>query len=588
MMGKLFIAVVLSLAIGGCSKQGGKIENTLFVSSITKIKTLDPAGAEDQYSATQVMRAYEGLLTYHPFKRPYTLEPLLAEAMPKVSANGLEYTFKIRKGVMFHDDKCFPGSKGREMTADDVAYSLKRIADPKVQSTGWWILEHRFVGLDEWRERAKNGGAKYAEAIPGIQVVDSHTLKFRLKAPYPQFLYALAMPYTVVVAHEAVEKYGEEFLNHAVGTGPFILETYKPSEVITFVRNKNYWPAKFPSEFAPADRGSGIEQDAGKPVPFVDRIEDRVIVESQPRWLHFMRGELDTVAIPKDNFNDAISTEKDLRPELKKKGMRLLKEAALDLTYTAMNLESNEVPQFKDVRVRRAISLAGDEAEILKTFYNDMGIPAQGPLPPGVRGYDPNYKNPWRTHNIDLARKLMAEAGYPGGKGFPVITYDTIADTTSRQMAEFEAKELAEIGITLKINSSTWPTLLQRIQQRQTQMWGLAWGADYPDAENFLQLFYGKNAQPGGTNGSYYKNKEFDRIFEKARAMQDTPARAKLYEKLAKMVADDVPVVFGAHRVAMNLVQPWIHNMKFQEFTINAAKFVRVNLDEKKHALGKK
>ena len=585
---KRWLAVLLlGVSLVGCSKGGPKIENTLFLASGQKIKGMDPAAAQDLYASSEIMRVYEGLLQFHPFKRPYVLEPLLAEAMPKVSANGLEYTFKIRKGVLFHDDAAFADGKGREVTAEDFIYSIKRVADPKVQSTGWWLFEGRISGLDEWREKAKKSAANYDEKIAGLQAMDSHTIKFRLKAPYPQFLYALAMPYSAVVSKEAVEKYGQEFLNHAVGTGPFILETFKPTEVITYVKNPKYWPATFPTEFN-GDASPELKADAGKALPFVDRIEMRIIIESQPRWLHFMRGEIDTVAIPKDNFNDAITGDKELRPELKEKGINLIKESSLDLTYTAMNLDSPEVPQFKDKRIRRAISLAIDEKEVLRVFFNGMGIPAQTPVPPGIKGYDPKYKNPWRTNNIDLARKLMAEAGYPGGKGFPVVNYDTVASTDSRQMAEYAVRQLAQIGITLKVNSNTWPALLQRVQQRQTHMWGIAWGADYPDAENFLQLFYGPNAQPGGMNGAYYRNKEYDKIFERARIMQDSPERTRLYEQLAQIVAEDVPVVLGLHRMSLTLVQPWIKNIRYQEFGINSAKYIRVDVDGKREAAGKK
>jgi oligopeptide transport system substrate-binding protein len=580
----VFVSIFTILNFASCSLKG-KEEKGQVLHTVTtaKLKGMDPIYAEDLYSNTEISRVYEGLLQYHPYKRPYVVEPLLAEAMPTISKNGLTYTFKIRQGVKFHDDKAFADGKGREVTAQDFVYSFKRLADPKLQSTGWWLLDGRLIGLNEWREKqAKAPKTNYDEEVEGLKATDKYTLQVQLKAPFPQFLYALTMPYTAVVAKEAVEKYGKEFLNHAVGTGPFVLESFRGNEGVTYVKNPNYWPATFPTEGAPGDKEAGLLEDAGKPIPFLDRIEVRVIVEDQPRWMHFVRGETEYSSIPKDNYKQVMTTDRKLTEEYVKKGIQYELVPALDLTYVAFNTESTEIPQFKDKRVRQAISIALDEKDAIELFYNGLAVPAQLPVPPGINGGDANYKNPYRSNDIAKAKKLLADAGYPEGKGLPVITYDTMADTTSRQMFEYTEKQLARIGVKLKINSNTWPALLERIQRRQVQMWGMAWGADYPDAENFLQLFYGPNAQPGGMNNTYYKNKEFDRLFEKARIMQDTPERTKLYKQLALMVAEDCPMILGVHRIGLQLRQPWVKNLKIHEFVVNLAKYVRIDLDAKK------
>lgn len=553
---------------------------------------MDPAAAQDQYSSLEIMRVYEGLLQFHPLKRPYVLEPLLAEDLPVIAKNGLVYTFKIRKGVFFHDDAAFPEGKGRELKASDFVYSFKRLADPKVQSTGWWLLEKRVKGLDEWKAKAKDKPADYSAEVAGLRAVDDYTFQIELTGPYPQLLYALAMPYTVAVAKEAVEKYGPEFINHAVGTGPFILDTFKPTEVMTYKKNPKYWEVVYPSEGAPGDKEAGLLADAGKKLPFVDQVNVRVITEEQPRWLHFLKGEIDSSGIPKDNFSKAVKAADaskpisldniELMPELKEKGMALSTAVAMDFTYTAFNMESKDIPQFKDKRVRQAISLAIDDKESIQKFYNGMATSAQTPVPPGVNGYNPDFKNPYRTGDVEKAKKLLADAGFPGGKGFPVIPYDTLPDSTSRQMADYVQMQLDKIGVKINVVSSTWPQMLQRIENRQTQMWGIAWGADYPDAENFLQLFYSPNAQPGGMNSSYYKNKEFDKLFEKARLMQDSPARTEMYKKLGQMVAEDAPVIMGLHRLVVSLRQPWIRNSKYDEFVTNRAKYLRVDAEVKK------
>jgi oligopeptide transport system substrate-binding protein len=586
--------LLLTAVFTSCTKKGVDNPNFLNIAGVQKIKGMDPAGAQDLYSSNEIMRVFEGLLQYHPLKRPYVLEPLLAESLPVIAKNNLVYTFKIKKGVLFHDDAAFPNGKGREVKAADFIYSFKRLADPRVKSTGWWLFENRIKGLDEWHDKlVKDGGAaNYAEEIEGLKVLDDYTLQIELKAPYPQLLYALAMPYAVVVAKEVVDKYGDEIINHAVGTGPFVLETYKPNEILVYKKNPNYWPATYPTEGEAGDKEAGLLEDAGKKIPFVDGINVRIITEDQPRWLHFMRGDLDTGGVPKDNFKTAFEPKDpskpmaygniELKEELKKMGVQLSTAIAMDFTYTAFNLESTEIPQFKDKRVRQAISLALDEKEAIGLFFNGMATEAQTPIPPGVNGFSSDFKNPYRTGDIEKAKKLLKDAGFPDGKGFPEIPYDSTADATSRQMFEYFSKEIARIGLKLKPVSNTWPAMLARIQNRQTQLWGIAWGADYPDAENFLQLFYGPNASPGGMNSSYYKNKEFDSIFVKARAMQDSPARTELYKKLGRMVAEDSPVVLGLHRISVGLRQPWIHNNKYDEFAFNRAKYLRVDVETKK------
>lgn len=588
------LVTFLLLALVGCTKKTDSNPNFLNLATTQKIKGMDPAGAQDLYSSNEIMRIYEGLLQFHPFKRPYVLEPLLAAEMPTISKNNLVYTFKIRQGVKFHDNKVFPEGKGREVKAKDFEYSFKRLADPRVQSTGWWLLENRVKGLDEWRKKYTDNKdpVNYDEEIPGLKATDEYTLQIELKQPYPQLLYALAMPYGGVVAKEAVDFYKAEFINYGVGTGPFVLETYRPSEILVYKKNPNYWAATFPSEGEPGDKEKGLLEDAGKPLPLVDGINVRVIIEEQPLWLHFLRGEIDTAGIPKDNFGKAVRAVDAAKPltydnlalseELTNKGIQMSTAVQMDFTYTAFNTQSKDFPQLQDKRVRQAISLALDDKESIQIFYNGMATSAQTPIPPGVNGYDPEFKNPYRTGDIEKARKLLADAGFPGGKGFPALPYDTVSSATSRQMADYAAKQLDKIGIKMNVVSSTWPQLLERVQNRQTQLWGIAWGADYPDAENFLQLFYGPNAQPGGMNGSYYQNKEFDRLFEKARVLPDSPVRTDMYKKLGRMVADDAPVVMGLHRIAVALRQPWIKNAKHDEFAFNRSKYLKIDLEAKK------
>ncbi len=559
-------ALVAGLA--GCTKKSDApaSANVLQIPTGAKVKGLDPAFADDQYSGAEVLRVYDTLLDYHYLKRPYTLKPSLAEAMPEVSKDNKVYTFKLKKGVVFQDDPAFTATngKGRELTAEDVIYSWKRLADPKVVSTGWWILDGRVAGLNEWRDAAqKSGQADYAAPVAGLKAVDPYTLQVTLTQPSAQFLYAVAMPFAAVVPREAVERYGKEFLNHPVGTGAFRLEEFNPAQRLVWVKNPTYRDEFYPSEGEAADQAAGLLADAGKKLPLVDRVVVTIFVESQPQWLNFMSGKLDYSGIPKDSYAQAITPSKELSPEMASKGIRLFKEPMLDVTHDSFNMADPLIG--KNRHLRQAISLALPVAPLLELFYNGRAIAAQGPIPPGLAGYDPEFKNPYRQFNLEKAKELMAKAGYPGGKGLPPIEYLTVASSTSRQMDEFLQKNLAEIGVKLKVNASSWPEFQTAIKNRKGQMWGMAWGADYPDAENFLQLFYSKNATPG-PNDSNYSNPEFDRLYEQALKLQDSPARTALYKEMVKILVEDAPWVFNVHRLGFTLVQPWVRNYKPHEF----------------------
>lgn len=583
----VLFAVVL---FPSCTKRHDGNPNILNMRSIAKFKGLDPATGEDIYQSAAEVLVYEPLMSYDPFKRPYTLVNLTAETMPQVSKDGRTYIFKIRKGILFHDDAAFPDGKGRELKAKDYEYSLKRLADPKIQSNGFWLFENHVVGLDEWKAKYSKDGAKtdYDEVIPGLKALDDYTFQITLKQPYPQLLNALAMSSSVAVAREVVEKYGQEFMNHAVGTGAFRITSFEAADHITFERNAKYW-GKFP-EIAG-------NPDSGKRLPLVDGINLRVITESQPAWLHFMKGELDRLAIPKDNFSSAVTVvdpakpvaveNLQLTPELKAKGIELYGGVSMDLTYDAFNNESTQLPQFRNKKIRQAISLALDYKDAIPVLYANLAVAAQSPIPPGMSGYDPNYRSPYRTGDIEKAKKMLAEAGYPDGKGFPVIPFDSLADSTSRQFAEYVGNRLKLIGLQISVQSNTWPAMLKRIQNRDAQLWGIAWAGDYPDAENFLQLFYSKNANAGGTNASYYKNKDYDALFEKARVLPDSPARSEMYAKLAHMISEDCPVVLGVHRLAVDLRQGWVRNDAYDDnLAFPRPKFLRIDLEAKKKLLG--
>ncbi len=579
----LSILALVGLLGTSCTKKADIKGKTLNMAVSSQVKGMDPIYANDRYSSNEVARIYEGLLEYHYLKRPYTLVPNLAEAMPIVSKDGLTYTFKMKKGIMFQNDAAFPEGNGRELVAEDFVFSIKRLADPKLQGLGWWLLDGKITGLNEWRKKyTELPTVDYEEEVEGLKALDRYTLQFKLAKPFPQFLYALAMPFTFAVAKEAVAKYGNEFLNHPVGTGPFAIKdgVFKQTKKITYVKNPTFREKKFPCEASAKFEKEGLLADCGKKLPLVDRVIVNIIEEDQPRWLNFQKGKVEYVSVPKDNFDTVIPDAKNLSPEYLSKGIDLMVSPSLDVTYTAFN---HDLKLFKDnVKLRQAMSLAYDVNTSNKLFYNNQAIPAQSVVPPGIAGHIENYVSPYRGNGspeqLVQAKKLLAEAGYPEGKGLPEITYDCPSSTVSRQIGEYFKKQMAKIGINVKVTQNPWPELQKKITTRNVMAYGIAWGADYPDAENFLQLLYGPNKAPGA-NGSGYNNPELNRLFKVAAVMQDSPERTALYEKMNRIAAEEVPWIYGVHRQSFVLKHSWLKNFVNSDFDAGIAQYL--NIDKK-------
>jgi oligopeptide transport system substrate-binding protein len=580
-MKHFLLSTLLTLA---CTRKVDTSKKEIYLVSPAKIASLDPVQISDVYSGDEAGKVYESLYEFHPLKRPYELVPNLAEGMPEVSADGLSYKIKLKSGVLFHDDKCFPDGKGREVKIDDVIYSLKRLADPKNQARGWWVLDEKIKGLNEWREKySKADATNYDEAIEGLHKIDDYTLEFKLNKPYPQLLYGMAMPSTSVVAKEAVQKYGQEFLNHPVGTGAFVLKSLDQTNRMVYEKNPTFREKLYPSEGAPGDKEKGLLEDAGKRLPLVDKIIVDVIVETQPVWLAFQKAKSDLILLPKDSFEQALDKNRQVIPSLSSKGVNLVSDAMIDVGYYAFNHLN---PIFKNKKLRQAMMLAYDRDESNRIFYNNTALKAEGPIPPGLGGYNANFKNPYGTFDVERAKKLLAEAGHPNGKGLPEITVENLNDTVARQQIEFFTKCMARIGIRIKGGTNTWPELVRKVTKAQHQMYTMAWSADYPDAENFLSLLYCPNKAPG-SNGSNYCNPEFDRLYREAVILQDGPERSALYEKINALAAEELPWLFGFHRTRFYLTQGWLKNFKYMEFHHSQFQYLNVDLDKKKELVKK-
>lgn len=560
--------------MSACSQRSNHDLKAVHLSLPVRIKGLDPIQANDVYTGIQISYAFESLLEYHYLKRPYTLQPKLAVAMPEVGKDKLTYTFKIKKGVLFHDDPCFPGGKGRELVAEDFVYSWKRLADPKNTASGWFFLDGKVAGLNEWRTSAnKSGKADYAAAVAGLRALDSHTFQVKLTKPSAVFLYALATVPTAAVPREAIAKYGDDFGQHPVGTGPYVLKENVPGSKLVWEKNPTFREEHYPSEGTAGDKEAGLLEDAGKRLPLNERIVTHINEESLPLWLSFLAGQLDLSAVPKESFQQAIPGGAELSKELQDKKIRLLDFPQIDLTRVSFNMKDPVVG--KNKLLRQALSLAFDTGPMIVTFYNSLAIPAQSPIAPGLAGYDAAYKNPWRQTNLARAKELLAKAGYPGGKGLAPLDYVSVAGAGSRQVTEYIERQFASIGVKLNVQSFAWPEYVSRIKKSQGQVWSYGWQAFYPDADIFLQLFYGKNVSPG-SNDMNYVNPKFDALYEKAQSLLEEKERLPLYRQMAALVVDDVPCVFGVHRTDKLLAQPWLRNVKLHNFAPDQAKYLRI------------
>jgi ABC-type transport system substrate-binding protein len=551
-------------------------------------KGFDPIDAGDVESADQVYRVYEGLLEYAYLDRPYRAIPRLAEALPDISADGLTYTFKIRQGVHFQDDPCFPVGKGRELVADDFVYSFKRLLDSKLQSQGYWIFSDFVVGANDWIKKTADGAqpTDYSQPLPGFVATDPHTLQIRLTRPYPQLLWVLTMSYAFAVPHEAIEYYGSNFRNHPVGTGPFRLKSWRRNYRIEYERNPTFAGQLYPNTGDPADRDAGLLQDAGKPLPLLDRLVEYDIREFYTTWQMFLGGQIFSSGINKDYFEKVITPQLGLSNALRKKGIRLYKVPELATYYIGFNMNdplvgqsTNSVENLRHRKLRQAFATAIDIQKFIEVITNDRYLAGNTPIPPGVLGHtDKPY--PYKF-DLTRAKQLLAEAGYPDGRdtqGHPLrltMIMPGAGSTDARQEADFLVEQLRPLGVDFAVQQLTFAEYLRREHDGETQIFFAGWVIDYPDAQNFLQLFYGPNKSPG-VNATNYQNPEFDRLYERILSMSESPERTTLYEKMADMVNDDCVWALIGYPLTYGLFQPWFQDYKPHAFPYANWKYYKV------------
>jgi len=584
-----FTYFLVFVMMSGCSRrdpEGQRQEVVLNQRLEANIQTLDPADVGDTQSDGVCREFYESLYGYHYLNRPPQVVPELAAQMPEISDDGTIYRIPIKKGITFHDDPCFSEGKGRELTADDFVFALKRLANVKVQSKSWYIFNGRVLGLDEFRDYTKTcskEGVDYTRPVEGLYAEDDYTLVIKLHRPWPQLIYWLAFLPTAPMAKEAVDYYGPDIVKHPVGTGPYILKQWHRGVYLEAHRNPYYREVLYPSEGAPGDAEAGLLADAGKRLPFIDRVFWRVVVEDQPRWLLLMRGDIDINSIPKDNFGQAVAMGTELTEEMKRRGMVLKLFDEPNTFWLGMNMNDPVLGSNKPLRY--AINYAINQDKFIELIQSSKGKPAFGFIPPVMDGYDERIKDrsPCRF-DLEKARASLKEAEKINGGPIPKLRL-AIGRTglVQKQTLQFISRSLSEIGLQIATELYDWPAFLEKLRTSDHQLTITGWMADYPDAESFLGVFYGRNAS--WPNSCNFRNPEFDAIFEKISVMPDSPERTELYRRAERIVTEEMPCAFIYHRVGYILHHGWLENLKpdpYKADTIGFGQLKYYNIDTQK------
>jgi ABC-type transport system substrate-binding protein len=586
----LLIAILTVFGLTGCSRsspKNAKDANEMVLHHVlyTKVRSLDPLSIRDVYSATIIFQICEPLYQYHFLKRPYMLVPLLAEDMPVISDDRCTYTIKIKKGVRFQDDACFKDGKGRELKAGDFVYQLKRIANVKNVSENWSLFDNRIVGLNEFREYTKTcktqADVDYFRPVEGLQIPDDYTLIIKLVKPWPQIVgVALADQASMPVSKEAVDYYGKDIIAHPVGTGPFKLSAWDRASYIELVRNPNFRGETYPAEGEPVDKEAGYLDDAGKPIPFADKVTWTIIEEYQPAWLLFLQGKLDVSVVPKDNYSEVFSGVGQLTDGMKQRNIRLETFDDPSTFWVGFNMEDPILGKNKPLR--QAINRAIDRQKFIELFFNGLHKIAWGIIPQLMPSYDPNIVNMgFARYDPNEGRELLKQAEQIQGGRIPELKIAVPGtDTFARQMGQFLKMQLNDIGLDIEVQYMDWPTYQEKINTSSEQMFTSGVTASIADAIDFLEMFYSKNKAPG-SNKFNFSNPEFDRLYEKVSVMLDSPERTEIYRKMELIVLDDCTAAFLNHRVAYVLRHDWYKNYKPNVFSYGVSKYRRIDLKER-------
>src|SRR5688572_7735734 len=512
-----FLVIIFCSLFISCNGRKNEEKMVFRYNEQTGIATMDPAFAKNQSIMWAVHQVFNTLVET---SQDLNIGPSLAYRWD-VSEDRRTYIFHLRSDVYFHDNEVFPGGKGRKMVAGDVVYSLQRIMDPATASSGAWIFNNRVDKLD------------------GFKALDDSTFRLTLLRPFTPILGLLSMQYCSIVPREVVEKWKKDFRSHPCGTGPFRMITWEEGQVMVLLKNEKYFEV----------------DNNGKRLPYLDAIKTTFYDNKATEFLLFRQGKLDFTNDLDASFKDEVLSKKGILKKEWEGKIRLSKHPYLNTEYLGIMVDSSgEFGRYSPLRskkVRQAMNYGIDRRKMMLYLRNSIGIPAEaGFIPAGLPAYDTAVVKGY-TYNPEKARRLLSEAGFPGGRNLPQVRLLTVPIYSD--LGSFIAKQLEEVGIDVQVEVIQKSLLLEQTAKSQALFFRGSWIADYPEAENYLSVFYGKNPAP--PNYTRYKNPAFDALYEKALEENNDSLRNKLYQQMDQMVIDDAPVIPLWYDEVIRLVQ---------------------------------
>lgn len=537
---RTILTAVVLVCVAGCYSKKNSEGNVFHYNEFNGIASLDPAFAKSQ---STMWPAHQLFNTLVEIDDSLHIVPALAKSWD-IADDRANFIFHLRTDVFFHDDAAFSGGKGRRMTAMDVAYSFSRILDKQLASPGAWIFNRK------------------VDSIQPFKAIDDSTFQLKLLRPYNPILGIVSMQYCSIVAKEAVEKYGVDFRRHPVGTGPFQFVAWEEGQALVLKKNPNYYE----------------KDEAGNRLPYVNGIKVSFYDSKATEFLLFRQKQLDFINDIEASFKDEVLTKKGtLRKEWEGK-IVLDVNPYLNIEYLGIMVDStNDLVKNSPLRIkkiRQAINYGFDRRKMVLYLRNSLGTPAEsGFVPMGLPSFDSSSV---KGYHYDPAKtkQLLKEAGYPDGKGLPKIKLLTIA--IYADMANFIVKQLEESGIPVQVEVVQKSLLLTMTSSSTAAFFRGSWIADYPDAENYLSVFYSRNPAP--PNYTRYKSAVFDALFEKAITESNDSLRYKLYQQADQVMIDDAPVVPLWYDKAVRLVQPDVKGFKGN--ALNLLELRRVKIEK--------
>lgn len=500
--------LILLISITSCSKEDTiKGKKVFRYNESANISSLDPAFAKDQAMIWANLHLFNGLVQ---LDSALNVLPCIAKSWD-ISTDGLTYTFYLRDDVFFHNHHLFKGKK-RKVVAEDFVYSFNRIVDPKVASPGAWIFNLIKVENNEYSFKA----------------INDSTLQIELKEAYSPFLGLLTMPYASVVPKEVVEYYGEDFRKNPVGTGAFYFKMWKENVKLVLLKNEDYFE----------------KDNNGNPLPYLDAINISFIVDKQSVFLEFVKGNIDFISGIDPNYKDEILTRHGTLQDKYKDRVNLTTQPYLNTEYLGFMVDKEKSPKDNPLlnkKIRQAINYGFDREKMIKYLRNNIGLAGtNGIIPKGLTGFDTSNSIGY-NYNPEKAKLLLKEAGYPNGKGLPPISLATTS--AYLDLCKYIQGQLNLLGFNIKIDVNPPGALREHIAQSKLMWFRGSWIADYPDAENYLSLFYSPNFCPRGPNYTHFSNKTFDKLFKQAQRETSLEKREKLYKEMDKLIMEEAPIV---------------------------------------------